>query len=591
MDVNTILNTANQFLLTPPGIKLLEKLDIDNINKVTEAIKLASESNIIDKNDAVKPEKINLTEEEKKRLKEIRRESRNELISEEYDRLKAEGKEKAGQEIGKYEPYIQKFTVKGKIYDEFSKDPIYGIKVYPQLCVFPVSTDPTIYGTNLDDDFGSMSNVVRQNRITKEALLDKEGNVLFQGVGDADQLDPLNSYPEINFDDNKLGQFYVKTDVKGEFTITIGLPVLDAQPTRTLTPPKTPPFLAYVDGDDRPQTITDVTEALNGEFKGSQYAPSIQAIVTQNGEIPTELNIHALYNINKAAEIAKDKAVEEVNQFVITEIDPYFDIPATFLNNLRKSVLKPATVVQTKLLPLAFELMIFFGIAKEEQANQLQSQCPSNERLKDIIRKRNSIVKQINNIFIIIVANTALAFLFEYLSRYLKGLTKIIEGLNFPTAVGGVGIPFSVISKLEGIKDALDKLGEVNKELKKQLIIALIFLIISLIIILRYLKTIDKLIEGCESTENLVSINAELLALSEQATEQGEPQEKIVNGFDMSVEVVDKAQVGELPRRQAIAKNSKGITILKGEPSFSAQDQILIDELSFYIQINNLKAD
>jgi len=436
-----------------------------------------------------------------------------------------------------------------------------------------------------------MSNVVRQNRITKEALLDKEGNVLFQGVGDADQLDPLNSYPEINFDDNKLGQFYVKTDVKGEFTITIGLPVLDAQPTRTLTPPKTPPFLAYVDGDDRPQTITDVTEDLNGEFKGSQYAPSIQAIVTQNGEIPTELNIHALYNINKAAEIAKDKAVEEVNQFVITEIDPYFDIPATFLNNLRKSVLKPATVVQTKLLPLAFELMIFFGIAKEEQANQLQSQCPSNERLKDIIRKRNSIVKQINNIFIIIVANTALAFLFEYLSRYLKGITKIIEGLNFPVAVGGVGIPFSVISKLEGIKDALDKLGEVNKELKKQLIIALIFLIISLIIILRYLKTIDKLIEGCESTENLVAINAELLALSEQATEQGEPQVKIVNGFDMSVEVVDKAQVGELPRRQAIAKNSKGIIVLRGEPSFSAEDQILIDELSFYIQINNLKAD
>ena len=59
----------------------------------------------------------------------------------------------------------------------------------------------------------------------------------------------------------------------------------------------------------------------------------------------------------------------------------------------------------------------------------------------------------------------------------------------------------------------------------------------------------------------------------------------------MSVEVVDKAQVGDLPRRQAIAKNSKGIIILKGEPSFSAQDQILIDELSFYIIQNDLKAD
>ena len=584
MEVNIILNAANQFLSTPQGIKLLEKLDIDNINKVTEAISIAQQSNIVGTNDVVKPGGINLTKEEKKRLKEIRRESRNEVISEEYDRLKAEGKERAGQEIGNYEPYIQKFTVKGKVYDEFTKDPISNIEVYPQLCVFPVSNDPFIYGKK--EDLGTYSSVVRQNRITKEPLLDKEGNNLFQSVRDKDLNDPKNA--EVK---SKSGKFYVTTDENGEYEITIGLPVLDAQPTRTLTPPKTPPFVAYVDKDDRPQTITDLKEDAEGDFEGSQYAPFIQALVTQNGEVPEELNIQPLYNIDKAAEIAKDKAVEEINQFVITEIDPYFDIPATFLNNLRKSVLKPATVVQTKLLPLAFELMIFFGIAKEEQANQLQSKCPSNERLKDIIRKRNSIVKQINNIFIIITANVALAFLFEYLSRFLVGISKIIENLGFPTAVGGVGIPFSVISKLEGIKEALEKLGDVNKELKKQIIISLIFLIISLIIILRYLKTIDKLIEGCESTGNLVAINAELLALSAQATEQGEPQEKIVNGFNMSVEVVDKAQVGELPRRQAIAKNSKGITILKGEPSFSAEDQILIDELSFYIQINNLKAD
>ena len=580
MEVNIILNAANQFLSTPQGIKLLEKLDIDNINKVTEAISIAQQSNIVGTNDVVKPGGINLTKEEKKRLKEIRRESRNEVISEEYDRLKAEGKERAGQEIGNYEPYIQKFTVKGKVYDEFTKDPISNIEVYPQLCVFPVSNDPFIYGKK--EDLGTYSSVVRQNRITKEPLLDKEGNNLFQSVRDKDLNDPKNA--EVK---SKSGKFYVTTDENGEYEITIGLPVLDAQPTRTLTPPKTPPFVAYVDKDDRPQTITDLKEDAEGDFEGSQYAPFIQALVTQNGEVPEELNIQPLYNIDKAAEIAKDKAVEEINQFVITEIDPYFDIPATFLNNLRKSVLKPATVVQTKLLPLAFELMIFFGIAKEEQANQLQSKCPSNERLADIVKKRNSIVRQLNNIYGIIIANTALAFLFVYLSKYLKKIKGLIDGLSIPLQF----TTYDLTAKLDNITAALEKLSDVNKDLKKQLIIALIFLIISLIIILRYLKTIDKLIEGCESTGNLVAINAELLALSAQATEQGEPQEKIVNGFNMSVEVVDKAQVGELPRRQAIAKNSKGITILKGEPSFSAEDQILIDELSFYIQINNLKAD
>ena len=63
-----------------------------------------------------------------------------------------------------------------------------------------------------------------------------------------------------------------------------------------------------------------------------------------------------------------------------------------------------------------------------------------------------------------------------------------------------------------------------------------------------------------------------------------------VNGFFLSVETDDKNQVGTLKRRFAVGKNAQGITLLKGEPSFSSNDQILIDELVFYIQQNDLKA-
>ena len=42
--------------------------------------------------------------------------------------------------------------------------------------------------------------------------------------------------------------------------------------------------------------------------------------------------------------------------------------------------------------------------------------------------------------------------------------------------------------------------------------------------------------------------------------------------------------------KRAIAKNADNVTILKGEWSFSSIDQILIDELVFYIQQNDLKA-
>ena len=553
MDVKIILDTAKQFLVTPPGQKLLKKINIEQVDKVIEAIRAADEEGKFDKSTK--------NAQERKTEREI---SRQEAID--------DAKIKSGEELAKYEPFIQIFTTKGRVYDKQTKEPIQGIEVIPQLCVFPVSSNPSIY-----------EDAIRKNRITKENLVDKEGNVLLQAVRDKDLRDPRNSNVQVKNENN----FYVKTDENGEFEVSIGLPILDIQPNRIIADTKAQPFFYYKDEFDQPQTDSQRKELEEGKFEGSQYAPSVQIITTQAGEVPQELNIHSLLNINKASQIAKDEAIEEINNFVISKVDPVLDLSETFLVNLRNSVLKPATVVQNIMLPLAFQLMIYFGIAKQEQANQLQSKCPSNERLNFIVSKRNSVVRQLNNIYGIIAANTALAFLFVYLSSFLKGISATINSLPIPLQFS----TYNVTSRLDNIQDMLDKLSDVNKELKKQLIIALIFLIISLIIILRYLKTIDKLIEGCENVENLEQLNAELLALSVQDTAQGEPEKLIVNGFNMSVEVVDKAQVGELPRRQAIAKNSKGITILKGEPSFSAEDQILIDELAFYIQINNLKAD
>ena len=46
-----------------------------------------------------------------------------------------------------------------------------------------------------------------------------------------------------------------------------------------------------------------------------------------------------------------------------------------------------------------------------------------------------------------------------------------------------------------------------------------------------------------------------------------------------------------LKRRRAIARNKNGVIMLTGEWSFSSIDQILIDDLVFYIQQNNLKAN
>ena len=245
-------------------------------------------------------------------------------------------------------------------------------------------------------------------------------------------------------------------------------------------------------------------------------------------------------------------------------------------------------------------LMIIFGITKIAAANVreevAEGRCPSDELLKEAIKRRNSIVRQLNQIYIIIIANTAVAALFLYLTQQLKSGKLQISALPFPVSTPpGIGVPQFVLAILEDIKELFTTLGDISTELRKALLISLLFLIIALIIILRYLKKIDAMIEKCvvdsDSDISMEEINSELLGLQIIDEEQGSPIINNVNGFIMSVVSDTTNQIGDLYRRYATATNSQGVVILKGEPSFSATDQILIDELAFYIVQNNLKAD
>ena len=87
------------------------------------------------------------------------------------------------------------------------------------------------------------------------------------------------------------------------------------------------------------------------------------------------------------------------------------------------------------------------------------------------------------------------------------------------------------------------------------------------------------------------SISNELLLSTQNQANQGSQVPDNLRGFFFSVVNVDNVTINGLKRRRALAKNSQGITLLKGEPSFSSNDQILIDELIFYIQQNDLKAE
>jgi hypothetical protein len=108
---------------------------------------------------------------------------------------------------------------------------------------------------------------------------------------------------------------------------------------------------------------------------------------------------------------------------------------------------------------------------------------------------------------------------------------------------------------------------------------------------MQYLNLLDMLIQHCapNTPQSQEVLNRVLLDLTKEAETQTVVNPSSINGFTLTVET----EITEKPlkRKRAIAKNRSGVNLLQGEWSFSSIDQILIDELLFYIQTNNLKAD
>tara|TARA_B100000780_G_scaffold268891_1_gene227233 strand:+ start:2125 stop:3648 length:1524 start_codon:yes stop_codon:yes gene_type:complete len=448
-------------------------------------------------------------------------------------------------------PVIKTFTTKGRIYNKATNEPAVGVIVKPQLALIPMVLETKTRKIKIDDPSGE------KNKIT----------------GKVKKVKIEETYKEYVWD-SKATPPEIKTDERGEYEIRFGVPTLPRLGDTILVKP----IVLY---------------------EKEEFAPDFQTLVTQQNEVLGELPIKALINIEDAADEAVIKLKAEANKAAEKLSGLALSVVEQGLLAVKSQILKFASVIQNKLFPLAIGLFIIFGITKIASANQKEAiaegRCPSDALLRMAIKRRNSIVRQINQIWTVIIINTALAAIFLYLSSLFKSGKIQISSLGFPTAVPpGVGVPYSIIALLEDIKEKFEILVGINKELRKALLISLIFLIIALIIILRYLKKIDNLISACAipSDLSMTEINDELLKLQDSAIEDDKQSLlKIVNGFEMNVVEDTNSEVGGLYRRYATASNSQGVVILKGEASFSSVDQILIDELAFYIQQNNLKAD
>ena len=163
----------------------------------------------------------------------------------------------------------------------------------------------------------------------------------------------------------------------------------------------------------------------------------------------------------------------------------------------------------------------------------------------------------------------------------------IIQGLEIALKLQ-LANPVPVPANVTKIIDILDKRLSSLKKINIGILSILVLLRQILTQVLQLLNLLDLLIQSCYPNDDQEQIAIDLTNLTiQQSTEV--PVVTNINGFEMKVETENTNN--SLKRRRAIAQNKQGVIMLKGEWSFSSIDQILIDELVFYIQQNNLKTE
>jgi hypothetical protein len=254
--------------------------------------------------------------------------------------------------------------------------------------------------------------------------------------------------------------------------------------------------------------------------------------------------------------------------------------------------------IKTVLIPQVLTLIAAFGISKAKdfigkEFSSMNATCPANlEELNAIIRRKNKLTKALNNIMKFLKTVRVVVAAIAGVVTVLDIVIKVLKPVYFVFPVAGFGAPdFS--RPIKFIIENIDKIAAKFGVITLSTLLVITILIEELQRVLNYLSLLDTLVEGCAIEGQLPQeqLSSDLLEATQEQSGQLSPVVTNVNGFEMSVISVDNVTVEGLKRRKAIARNKAGIIMLEGEPSFSSNDQILIDELVYYIEINDLKAD
>lgn len=267
------------------------------------------------------------------------------------------------------------------------------------------------------------------------------------------------------------------------------------------------------------------------------------------------------------------------------------------------------TKIQKQLIPIIIKLLMPFGgeivqaILNKLPLDQIKQlvKCPSQTVITKLIKQRNSLAKQINSIYNIVKTTTITITGVNVLLSILEIAVTVAKAIPYPaTGVPPLGLPPLTAGVQNTLSDALRITQEQIKSTKKVLNIVTIALAsfgVLLGIILRLLEALDKLLQQCAQETNMdfETINDEINSLANSTIQTSQnPSNNNSNtyrGFKLEV-VVNEKNESSFIQRYAQALNVQGVPVLKTDPSFASDPQVLINQLKFIIDSNpNLTAE
>ena len=347
----------------------------------------------------------------------------------------------------------------------------------------------------------------------------------------------------------------------------------------------------------------------NGDFSliGSRDEGEVFSIMISSPDfgtknvIPFDLNGNIKNDGNIGPQILESNVLNLEDAIRTEIITPDFQVRALQLSKMdfemakQQAINKVVTQIKIVLIPQVLTLIAAFGISKAKDAlgkkfGDMNATCPANlDELNALIERKNKLTRALNNIFNFLTTVKVGVEILDKTISVAQIAVEVIEKLYLAFPVAGFGAP----DASKPIKEIIDQIRE--RLQKYKLISSTTLLVLTILIqilqqILNYLSLLDSVVQGCaiEGQLSQEQLTEELLKATESATEDNQPVLNVVNGFNLSVIPSESTTNLSLKRRQAIARNPSGVIMLRGEESFSSNDQILIDELAFYIKQNNL---